>query len=303
MSIFRGMEGPTRNLAVLFADVSSSTKMYESLGNADAQATIERCLAIARRACEECGGRIVKTIGDEVMAAFLAADSAAQAAMQIQLRVSVQRTSRGAPITMHVGFDFGPAIENAGDVFGDSVNVAARLTEFAGSGQIFTSAQTAERLSPALKKRTRDQDAQTLRGKEHDIRVYELIWQDSEEELTMMSPRLAPASAPAKVKLRHGTRDIELGSGKSMVTMGRDQQNDVVIADRKASRLHGKIERRRDKFVLIDHSSNGTYVTVEGEGEIVLRREELVLRGRGRMSFGHAYADDPSEFLAFSCTD
>jgi adenylate cyclase len=85
--------------------------------------------------------------------------------------------------------------------------------------------------------------------------------------------------------------------------MGRDQQNDVVVADRKASRLHAKIERRRDKFVLIDHSSNGTYVTIEGEPEMVLRREELILRSSGRMSFGHAYADDPTEFLAFSCTD
>ena len=278
------MDHPATNVAVLFADVSSSTQMYDLLGNADAQATIERCLAIARRACEEWGGRIIKTIGDEIMAAFPAPDAAAHA-------------------TMHVGFHFGPAIENAGDLFGDSVNVASRLTELSGSGQIFTSAQTAAELSPAMKKRTRDQDAQTLRGKEQDIRVYELIWQDSEDELTMMTPRPAPASASAKVKLRHGTRDIELGGGKSVLTLGRDQQNDVVVADRKASRLHGKIERRRDKFVLIDHSSNGTYVTVEGEPEIVLRREELILRGRGRMSFGHAYADDPAEFLAFSCLD
>ena len=277
--------------------------MYDLLGNADAQATIERALAIARRACEECGGRVIKNIGDEIMAAFPAADAAAQAAMQIQLRVSVQRTSRGTPISMHVGFHFGPAIENAGDVFGDSVNVASRLAELAEGGQIFTTAQTAGELSPTLRKRTRDQDAQTLRGKEQDIRVYELIWQESEDELTMMSPRPEAAAAPARVRLRHGARDIDLGAAKSVLTMGRDQHNDVVIADRKASRLHGKIERRRDKFVLIDHSSNGTYVTVEGEAEIAVRREELVLRGRGRMSFGHAYADDPAEFLAFSCTD
>ena len=96
--------------------------------------------------------------------------------------------------------------------------------------------------------------------------------------MTMMSPR--QAIAPASVKLKHGTRDIELGAAHSVLTLGRDQQNDVMIADRKASRLHARIERRRDKFVLIDHSSNGTYVTVEGEPELALRREELVLRGR-----------------------
>ena len=121
------MNQPTNNLAVLFADVSSSTKMYDELGNADAQATMERCMAIAKRACEEWGGRVIKTIGDEIMAAFPAADAAAHAAMQIQVRVSVQRTSRGTPISMHVGFHFGPAIQNAGDVFGDSVIAAAIL--------------------------------------------------------------------------------------------------------------------------------------------------------------------------------
>jgi predicted component of type VI protein secretion system len=87
------------------------------------------------------------------------------------------------------------------------------------------------------------------------------------------------------------------------LSIGRDLANDVVLGDRKASRMHARIERRRDKFVLIDHSSNGTYVTVDSESEIALRREELVLRNRGRISFGHAYQDDPTEILSFSCLD
>ena len=67
--------------------------------------------------------------------------------------------------------------------------------------------------------------------------------------------------------------------------------------------MHARLERRRDKFVLVDQSSNGTYVTVDGEPEIELRREEMILRGRGHLSFGHAYEDDTSEVLAFSCAD
>ena len=68
-----------------------------------------------------------------------------------------------------------------------------------------------------------------------------------------------------------------------------------------ASRLHARIERRRDKFVLIDQSTNGTYVTLEGEKEILLRREELILRGRGHISFGHTYQPEPAEVLRFAC--
>ncbi len=293
------MTANTRNLAVLFADISGSTKLYELLGNADAQETIERCLSVVKRVCSDAGGRVVKTIGDEVLATFPTPDAAAQAAIEIQMRVSTQRTSRGTPIAMHIGIHAGPTIEDAGDVFGDAVNVAARMTSFATGGQIFTTAQTVAELSPVLRGRTRDHAAQTLKGKERDVALFEILWQDSEDELTSMSPRLA--LAPAMVKLVHGLRKIELGEAHSVLTLGRDLQSDVVIADRKASRMHARIERRRDKFVFIDHSSNGSWITIEGEPEIMIRREELMLRGRGRVSFGHAYADDPAEFLAFSC--
>ena len=101
--------------------------------------------------------------------------------------------------------------------------------------------------------------------------MFELTWVQSEEELTSMSPRVA--LAPAKVKLTHGAREIELGEARSRLTLGRDIANDVVIADRKASRMHAHIERRRDKFV------------------------------RGHVSFGHAFADDPAEVLAFASLD
>ncbi len=295
------MAPTSRNLVVLFADISGSTKLYDLLGNVDALATIDRCLAIVKRVCEDFDGRVVKTIGDEVLAVFPAADAAAQAAIEIQLRVSKQRTTRDTPVAMHIGFHTGPTIEEEGDVFGDAVNVAARLTSVATGGQIFTSAQTAAELSPALRARTRDQDAHTVRGKDQDIGMFQLTWEESEEELTSMSPRVAVA--PAKVKLTHGAREIELGESQSRLTLGRDINNDIVIADRKASRMHAHIERRRDKFVLIDHSSNGTWVTVEGKTEITLRREELILRGRGHVSFGHAFADDPGEVLMFVCAD
>lgn len=295
------MEKSPRNLAVLFADISGSAKLYESLGDAEALSTIERCLAIIQQACVDSGGRVVKTIGDEVMAVFPAADGAARAATDMQARISMQRTSRGTPLAIHVGFNFGPVLEEGNDVFGDSVTVAARLSNLAKGGQVFTSAQTVEELPPALRARTRSQQAHTVKGKQKDIDLFELVWQETEDELTALSTHVN--FRPAQLALRHGDRQIELSEAAPTLSIGRDLQNELVIADRKASRLHARIERRRDKFVIIDHSSNGTYVTVHGEAEIALRREELVLRGRGQVSFGHAYQDDPSEFLAYSCLD
>ena len=140
-----------------------------------------------------------------------------------------------------------------------------------------------------------------MRGKQNDVRTFELIWQESEEELTTMSTR--QVVRPVSLKLTHGARELELDQTSAPITLGRDAQNDLVIMDRKASRLHARIERRRDKFVLVDVSSNGTFCTVNGEPEIMLRREEWRLRERGICCFGHPHADDPTEVLEWQCLD
>jgi hypothetical protein len=163
--------------------------------------------------------------------------------------------------------------------------------------QVILSAQTFAALTPPLRARVRQIDSLTVKGKQDDIAIYELLWQDSEAELTAMTTR--PRVVPAHMRLRHGARDIELDEARPSCTLGRDLQNDVVIADKMASRMHARIERRRDKFVLVDQSTNGTYVTIEGEPEVQLRREELMLRGRGQITFGHAREDAAGETLEF----
>jgi hypothetical protein len=143
-----------------------------------------------------------------------------------------------------------------------------------------------------LKVRTRSQDVHAVRGKQADIELFELLWQDSEEDLTTLATRRA--GRRAQLSLRYGEREIELDEDGGALTFGRDAANDVVIGDRKASRVHARIERRRDKYVLVDHSTNGTFCTLDGEGEVELHREELLLRGRGRIVFGHPWLEDPA---------
>ncbi len=290
------------DLTVLFADVCGSTRLYEALGDAEALATIGRCVTVISDVCAGHGGRVVKTIGDEAMAVFASADKAAQAAAEMQAKIAEQPPVGGTRLAIRVGFHLGPAIEAAdGDVFGDSVNVAARMVGLAKREQIITSSQTAEALAPWLRTRMRELDTLTVKGKTKDIGIFELIWQEGDEDLTAMASRWKPL--PARIVLRHGTKELVLDENATAITLGRDAGSDIVIDDKKASRLHARVERRRDKFIIIDQSSNGTFVTVDGEPEIMLRREELTLRGRGRVSFGHAHADDPTEFLAFSCVD
>ncbi len=289
-----------RTLAVLFADVSGSTRLYEALGDAQALMAVGRCLDLVRDVCESRGGRLVKTIGDEAMTVFASVDDCTEAAAEIQGKLAELPPAGSTRLAMRVGYHYGPAIEADGDVFGDSVNVAARMVALAKGGQVITSGETAAALSPWLRPRLREVDSLTVKGKSQEIGIFELLW-ESADEMTALSTR--PKIAPTRIRLAHEGREFDVPEGQSVVTLGRDPASDVVIADRMASRMHARIERRRDKFVVVDQSSNGTYVTVDGEREILLRREELILRGRGHITFGHANAGGAGEVLRFQCLE
>jgi len=292
------VEPGRRVLAVLFADVSGSTALYETLGDRAALAAVESVLGLLKRAVTVQQGRVVKTIGDEVMAVFESADAALQAAVDMQHQMAHRAAESELRLGIRIGFHAGPVLEEQGDVFGDAVNTAARLAALANAGQIITSGATVLALSPLLRESTRDLDALPLRGKHEAIRVHEVLWQES-GETTMMAPKGVAAAASPVLRVEHGARVIRLAPGVDRIMFGRDQSNDVVIADRMASRVHGRIERRGDRFYYVDMSSNGTYVTNEGDVELLIRRDQLMLRGRGRIGFGHSTGDADAEVVTF----
>ena len=284
----------------MFADVSGSTSLYEKLGDQRAMAAIDSVLSELRKSTVLQSGHVVKTIGDEVMAVFPSVDAAMQAACDMQSRVAAIPQSDNTRLGIRVGFHFGPAIEEKGDYFGDAVNTAARMAGLAKSGQIITSGPTVDALSPLLKASTREIDALQVKGKQDEIRIFEVIWHDS-ADLTAMADRDQPVNTPASsLALTYGAQTLKLGAAQKSVSLGRDAGNDMVVPDKMASRVHCKVEFRRGNFFLVDQSTNGTYVTVEGDAEILLKREQIMLRGRGVISLGHTASSKDAELVAFA---
>lgn len=283
-------------LAVLFADVVGSTRLYESFGDDQAKQMIDECLNALRGVALHYGGRVIKTIGDEIMCVLPSADNGCLAATDMHHKIMALPMVSEVKRSVRIGFHYGPVIEESNDVFGDTVNLAARMAGLAKGMQIITTGATVACLSPILKLSTRNIAALAVKGKGDDVEVSEVIWQ-GEDELTMATASIAFTIKAVTLHLQHADQTLELDY--EGIVLGRDAQCNVVVSDRNASRQHARIERRRDKFFLIDLSTNGTFVAFGNEPEVVLRREELMLRGSGRIGFGHSLELPDTEIVSF----
>ena len=287
------MARETANLAIVFADISGSTRLYETLGDTVARALVSQCLDLMTVQIKKFDGTVIKTIGDEIMCTFPTAELAVESAMAMQevITEDLPDLNENAPttLTIRVGLHYGSAILEGGDVFGDAVNVAARMAGLAKGGQIITTQQTAEELPPVLVHSTRHLDQVPVKGKADLIDIFEVVWQP--DDVTRIATNIIK-QRPKEVslRLRYHDQELRMTQGTGTVVLGRGKKADIVVNDTMASREHARIECRRDKFVLTDQSTNGTYVQTS-DGPAYLRREEATLVGEGRISFGRDLSD------------
>jgi class 3 adenylate cyclase len=287
---------------VLFADLTGANALYDTLGDARALMNITRCLVLLEDQAFEHRGQVIKTIGDEMLCQFPDANTAANAAAAMHQRIEHYVASVSVAIGLKIGLHTGPLIEDKGDVFGDSVNIAARLVKLAHPGQTLSDAITVAGMRPTLRKRARAFDRITIKGKSDEIEIVELGWRRrAGAPSTTEQGELLEQRQSACITLFFGGREIPVDSGVSAFTIGRDASSDLCVTSRKASRQHARIEWRRDKFVLFDHSTNGTYVRLEGSPEVLVKHESFLLRGRGIFSLGEAAKPKAQGTIAFEC--
>ena len=285
----------------MFADIAGSTKLYDLLGDQLARAKVAATLETMSEITRQNKGTVIKTIGDEVMCTFPTAEDAGTAAWEMQEKFEEEAESNtdGSPVSVRIGMHFGPAILTGGDVFGDAVNIAARMAAQAKAKQIITTQDTLDKLPPAMRASTRFVDHAPIKGKKEEIDIFEIIWQ--EEDVTRMATGMVinKPTPEAKLTLTYNGQTIELSKLRPGLVMGRSQNCDLTINEKLASRQHVRIELRRDKFFIVDQSTNGTHVIIGDNPEEFLRREEIPLSGSGRISLGKGFSENPNEVVEF----
>lgn len=292
-------------ITILFADIVRSSEIYNVLGDKNAQKLIAACLFLLSEVTAHHAGKVIKTIGDEVLCTFPGPDTAVKAAKAMHLAVGKIKTpthdrSGLFPPSIRIGIHAGEVICEGNDVFGDAVNVAARMVGLAKQRQIITTEQTVTALSPEYQSMSRCIDRTTIKGKRGELNIHELIWEtDATAELDNSFISLALKNLKARLELRFQDRLIQIDQNRSSLSIGRDEYNDLVVEGKRVSRTHACIEYRRGRFVLIDRSTNGTYLLSNGKPSII-RRAEAPLHGTGLIGLSQKVTEDSPEAIRYS---
>jgi len=290
-----------RKTTVMFASFIGTSSVVEAAGDDAAQNAIARCFERIGGAATSCGGRLIKTMHDKSMILVATPDGAADAAVAIHTAVSEFPAVSSVKLGLGIGFHYGPVIQKETDVFGDTVNLAARLGEQAAKGQIITTLETGELFSPIYRPWMRKLGTVDVKGRSDQVEICELVWR-ADDSATLVAKRRTTSDGVLKLKLKYRGGETVRRREKDAVVIGREHDCGLVVDDDQVSRHHCTIERRGDKFVLTDTSSNGTYVTIQGEAEVLLQREELTLSKRGWIAFGQprVAAKEAVEFICYT---
>jgi class 3 adenylate cyclase len=282
-------------LAVLIAQISGSAALRELLGDGLAAEAVGGSLAGLRAAAERYSGTVVKTVGDDLIARFDSADLAMQAASAMQASMR----ARPDGLALKIGLTIGPVIQDNQDIFGDTVNLAARLGEMANPRQILTTRQTVDRLAPFLRSVCRNLYTTTVKGKAEKISVYEAVWHKDQATTLVGAPQEQDSRGPPVLKLSWRGKVWSVDERRDALGAGRDPDNEIVVVSDKVSRHHARIFLRHGKFVIADESANGTYLRVHHRAEIYLHREEFILLGRGSIGLGQTVSEIGDDAISF----
>jgi class 3 adenylate cyclase len=293
----------SRPQTILFADVAGSTRLFETKGDVEARRLCSMVLDALAVICNNYGGRVIKTIGDEIMCTIPTALDGLLAARDMQRKMARDINFVRDSLAVRIGLHFGPALEENGDVYGDAVNTAARMASLAKREQIVTTASTVAGVGDKAPE-TRGLGRARVSGKLLPIEIVDVVWQEDTSGMTMVQSaiRLGDASAsPTKnrLKLRHRGNLIELDENSEPFMMGREATNDLVVEADWVSRTHAQIEFKRGHFMICDRSTNATYVTIGQDPELRVHRDELHLRKSGSISMGQAAAINTHDLIHF----
>ena len=296
---------------VVFADLMGSTGVFEAMGNASASRVVAQLTQWIAEICVSHNGKIVKTLGDGVLAVFLQGPDAIAAVVDLQRnhQKRIANSTAGTDMPIRIGVARGDVEFVDGDCYGDAVNVASRLSDITGPDQIWANSFALEGATESDGVRFRPLGPIAIRGRAEPCVAFQVEWHENltSEFLTMQA---APEIHPDQLEKELLGGEIELSwldvrrrfrSSQLPVHIGRVSQAEFVVNDPRVSRAHARIDWRNGSILLVDVSTYGSWIRFSGGGaDLLLRREECVLHGSGEIALGASFSDATVPTLKFS---
>lgn len=299
------MTQKTLTKTIMFADVSGSARLFERLEDKEAATAVERCIKRMEHSINGFRGRTLQVAGDELQALFDTPEDACMAAIDMQLRVADLPPISGLKLTIRIGLHCGEIVEQFNTALGEAVNTTARITGMARVDQILASHRLADKLPSNCQIYLAPLSGiSAIREGKELIDLVQIDWQSHEEyQRKHGQPANATPSTGQKTTerlcLRYRGKAFLLDDKTPSLSLGRDPSSKLLIQDRKASRAHGRIEKREGNYFYIDSSTNGSFVSFLGQMEVLLRKDEIQLLGSGRICFGSSRNDPLADFADF----
>ena len=292
-----------RERTVLFADLRGSTSLYETIGNAAATRVVTAQVTALAAAVARSGGRVVKTLGDGLMAVFETPAPALGAADRMHESPAPMALGQApAALQLQVAIARGEVVEFGGDCFGDAVNVAARLLDHAGDNETLATDGVLAGLDARERARFRSLDRVQLTGRNEPVHVHLLDARRlvGDTAATAFGGLAPPPESPRGIRLSWLNLDRYYGLDHLPVLIGRSTDVAYCVDDSRVSRLHARIDRQGGGLRLTDLSYNGTFVRFESDAAMLsLRRGTCTLHGSGIISLGTASLDALSPCVRF----
>ena len=175
-------------ITILFSDIEHSTRHWERRGDVDARMLLDRHNRLLFPVVRKFNGKIIKTLGDAIMASFTKPENAVKAAIAIQQKLAAERSKDSFfSLRTRIGIHTGQGIVEYDDIFGDVVNVAAKVETSAEANQILITHSTNARINSdnfQLEKST----VLNLTGKRKGISLYSCNWEDHKNLIAHIKP-------------------------------------------------------------------------------------------------------------------
>ena len=255
---------------VLFAELTGKDEFLRAAGPIVGSHWVLECMERLRKTAQSLHGKVVRADGNGLMMLFQTPDDAASAASRMHAAVSSSQPVGGTKLAVRVGYHAGPVVEACDDLLGDTVKLAAAALRRAQRGETITTPQTESLLSEASRPGS------------------------------AASASRAAVRAASMLLLTYAGVSATCWRDNANIVVGRSPSCGLVVENALASRRHCTVFLGKDGFKVRDHSANGTYVTSEDAGEIVLwDGDEALLGANGCISFGRSRGR-ATELLKFS---